>query len=138
MIQIRFNSYSLCSETTKFRLNSSLTSKWFNSTLVFHFCGRDSIQFSSIQNSVIESESISELNQFAQVCLYAITILVPEYILLMRNDQMSGWNVGNKWKAFQNINSKLILRAQNYCLQWHIDRAKQVNMTQVIMTRRDS
>ena len=32
--QIQF--FSLCSETTHFRLNSSLTSKLFNSTLVFH------------------------------------------------------------------------------------------------------
>ena len=42
IIQIRFNSFSSCSDTTQSRLNSSLTSKWFNSTLQqslgFHFC----------------------------------------------------------------------------------------------------
>ena len=58
MIQIKFNS-SLCSETTHSTLKSSLTSKWFNSTLEFNFVLGE-IQFKSIQIKGIESESIWE------------------------------------------------------------------------------
>ena len=58
MIQIKLNS-SLCSETTHSTLKSSLTSKWFNSTLEFNFVLGE-IQFKSIQINGIESESIWE------------------------------------------------------------------------------